>query len=160
MVGQRASEWGTENSHEGMTRDVVVAVGSDLRFVARMEEERCPRTCEVFSRALPLVAQLIQARWSGEAAWVPLGGSTLEGAGVPLENPTSHPASGQLLLYPGGLSEPELLFPYGATTFSSKVGQLAGNPFLTLVEGREHLDELGRRVLWDGAQQISFSCRR
>ena len=60
------------------------------------------------------------------------------------------------MLYPGGVSETEILFPYGATSFASKAGQLAGNHFATVVEGNEHLRELGRRVLWEGAQPIRF----
>ena len=36
-------------------------------------------------------------------------------------------------------------------------GQLAGNHFATIVEGNEQLAELGRTVLWEGAQEISFS---
>ncbi|MEP7344765.1 MAG: DUF3830 domain-containing protein, partial [Gemmatimonadaceae bacterium] len=31
-----------------------------------------------------------------------------------------------------------------------------GNHFLTIVEGREQLAELGRRVLWEGAQGVLF----
>lgn len=72
------------------------------------------------------------------------------------ENHTSHPAPGMLLLYPGGISETELLFPYGATRFASKVGQLAGNHFATIVEGYEQLSEIGRRTLWEGAQEITM----
>jgi hypothetical protein len=37
------------------------------------------------------------------------------------------------------------------------VGQLAGNHFATLTSGREQLAEMGRRVLWEGAQQIEIS---
>lgn len=140
-----------------MHMTVTITIGVTLQFIARMEDERCPRTCQAFASALPFDARLIQARWSGEAAWVPLTGSTLAGAVTWFENPTSHPAPGEILLYPGGLSEPELLVPYGPTTFSSKVGQLAGNHFLTIIEGQEQLSELGRRVLWEGSQPIRVS---
>ncbi|HEY2377323.1 MAG TPA: DUF3830 family protein [Gemmatimonadaceae bacterium] len=140
-----------------MRADIVISVGDDLQFIACTEDEHCPRTCDMFVNALPFTARLIQARWSGEAAWVPLRGSALDGAVTWFENPTSHPAPGQLLLYPGGLSEPELLVPYGPTTFASKVGQLAGSHFLTIIRGQEQLSALGRRVLWEGAQEIRMS---
>lgn len=102
---------------------------------------------------LPLKTQLIQARWSGEAAWIPLGDLDV---GLGYENHTSHPAPGQLLLYPGGISETEILFPYGATLFASKMGQLAGNHFATIHEGLDQLPKLGKIVLWEGAQDITF----
>ena len=70
---------------------------------------------------------------------------------------TAHPAPGQLLIYTGEISECEILFPYGACSFSSRVGPLAGNHFATLVDGREQLAEMGRRVLWEGAQEIEIS---
>jgi hypothetical protein len=125
-----------------------------LRFTARWESEAAPKTCAAFRRLLPLRGRLVQARWSGESAWVPLG--ELQ-TGLSYENHTSYPAAGQLLLYPGGISETEVLFPYGSTMFASKAGQLAGNHFATIEEGREHLPELGRRVLYEGAQDIVFS---
>ena len=103
---------------------------------------------------LPLKTKLIQARWSGEAAWIPFGDLELD---LGHENHTSYPAPGHLLLYPGGLSETEILFPYGATVFASKMGQLAGNHFATIFEGNEWLGELGNLVLWKGAQEISFT---
>jgi hypothetical protein len=37
------------------------------------------------------------------------------------------------------------------------MGQLAGNHFATVVEGRERLRELGDIVLWKGAQEITFT---
>ena len=92
-------------------------------------------------------------RWSGESAWIPLGDHDF---GVGHENSTSHPAPGQILLYPGGLSETEILFPYGGCRFSSIVGQLAGNHFLTVVDGVEHLRGVGQHVLWNGALDIVF----
>ena len=103
---------------------------------------------------LPLQTQIIQARWSGESAWIPFGTLDLD---IGYENHTSHPAPGELLLNPGGISETEILFPYGATLFASKMGQLAGNHFATIFEGNEHLSELGHVVLWKGAQEISFT---
>jgi hypothetical protein len=129
-----------------------LAVGS-LTFTARMEEVSSPRTCAAFRRLLPFRSKLVQARWSGEAAWIPLGDLQL---GVGFENATSHPAPGEILFYPGGYSECEILFPYGATLFRSKLGQLAGNHFLTVIDGRELLHEMGRRVLWEGAQEVLF----
>ena len=105
---------------------------------------------------LPIKTQLIQARWSGEAAWIPLGELEL---GLGYENHTSHPAAGQLLLYPGGISETEILFPYGWTLFASKAGQLAGNHFATIFEGNERLNELGELVLRQGAQEIMFTAQ-
>ncbi len=61
-----------------------------------------------------------------------------------------------MLVYPGGISEMEILFPYGSTLFGSKVGQLAGNHFATVIEGAEHLAELGRLTLWEGAQDFTI----
>ena len=126
------------------------------QFEARLEESLAPQTVAAFRRLLPLERKLIHARWSGEACWIPFGELDV---GIGPENATSYPSPGELLLYPGGLSETELLFPYGATSFASKAGHLAGNHFATVVEGAEHLRELGRRALWEGAQDIRFEER-
>lgn len=133
--------------------EIRIVVGGRLEFVARLEEEDAPNTCRAFRKLLPFQNKLIQARWSGEAAWVPLGDFKV---GVDFENHTSYPGAGQLLLYPGGFSETEILFPYGATCFASKMGQLAGNHFLTIVKGSEQFKTLGHKVLWEGAQDIEF----
>jgi hypothetical protein len=61
-----------------------------------------------------------------------------------------------VIIYTGNLSECEILIAYGAVLFSSKLGQLAGNHFATISDGREQLKEMGRRVLWQGAQEISI----
>jgi hypothetical protein len=125
-----------------------------FRFTARLEETAAPKTIAALRTLLPLRSHLVQARWSGESAWVPMGWDIDLGLGP--ENANSYPGAGELLLYPGGLSEVEILFPYGATCFASKMGQLAGNHFATIEEGREQLPELGRVILWEGAQEISF----
>jgi hypothetical protein len=122
-------------------------------FVGQLEEAHAPQTCRAFLGLLPYRQKIIHARWSGEACWIPLGDFQL---GVPFENHTSHPSSGQILFYPGGLSETEILFPYGSSLFASKVGQLAGNHFLTITEGRDQLQAMGKLVLWQGAQDILF----
>jgi hypothetical protein len=128
-----------------------ITVG-DFEFGARLEEEKAPNTVAALRGLLPLESKLVQARWSGEAAWVPLGWELELGIGP--ENATSYPGPGQLLLYPGGLSEVEILFPYGATLFASKMGQLAGNHFATIEAGRERLPELGNAILWEGALDL------
>jgi hypothetical protein len=122
-------------------------------FIARFEDAAAPRTCAKFRTLLPYRQRIIHVRWSGEACWIPLGDFDL---GLAPENPTSYPAPGQILLYPGGISETEILLGYGAVRFASKVGQLAGNHFLTIVEGNEDLASLGKLVLWSGAQDIAF----
>jgi len=123
----------------------------DLVFMARLERERAPATVAALIRLLPLSGSLLQARWSGESAWMPLG--TLD-TGIDAENDTQHPEPGQILLYPKGVSETEILFPYGQTAFASKYGPLRGNHVMTIVDGAGQLAELGRRVVWDGAQAI------
>ena len=128
-------------------------IAGPLTFIARLEETDAPETCAAFSKLLPFRSKIIHARWSGEAAWIPMGDFSL---GVSYENHTSHPAPGEIIFYPGGYSETEILFPYGGARFASKLGQLAGNHFLTVIEGREQLRELGRLVLWEGAQDIIF----
>jgi len=122
-------------------------------FTARFEEERAPKTVAAFRGLLPWKNRIIHVRWSGESCWIPLGGLDL---GLPFENHTSFPAPGEVLLYPGGFSETEILFPYGGVRFASIVGQLAGNHFLTIEEGRENLRALGVSTLYEGAKDITF----
>jgi hypothetical protein len=129
-----------------------IRVGN-LAFEARLEDKAAPKTVAAVRKMLPLRTKVIHCRWSGESTWIPMGDLRL---GLDFENHTSHPAPGMLLLYPGGISETEMLFPYGSTMFASKVGQLAGNHFATLTKGHEHLPELGRRTLWEGAQDIEI----
>jgi len=122
-------------------------------FVGQLEETLAPKTCARFLALLPFANKVIHSRWSGEAVWIPLGNLDL---GLEFENATSHPSRGDILLYPGGFSETEFLFAYGSSCFASKMGQLAGNHFLTLIEGQENLMAFGQLVLWQGAQDIHF----
>jgi hypothetical protein len=123
-------------------------------FTARLEQDRAPLTCAAFERLLPFESKLIHVRWSGESCWIPMGDFETN---LEFENHTSHPAPGEILWYPGGFSETEILFPYGGCRFSSIVGQLAGNHFLTIEDGRERLAEVGRLTLWEGAQDVVFT---
>ena len=122
-------------------------------FDGKLETEAAPATCAAFLRHLPFEGQIVHVRWSGEGVWIPLGDMQF---GVGYENHTCHPAPGHVLLYPGGISETEILLAYGGVSFASKVGPLAGNHFLTLTSGLENLAELGRLTLWKGAQPIRF----
>lgn len=110
-----------------------------------------PRTIEAMRKRLPFRQRVIHVRWSGEACWVPLGETDL---GVSFENHTCHPSAGDVLLYPGGYSETELLIAYGACSFASRMGPLAGNHFMTLVDAGTRLRAVGERVLWHGAQEL------
>ena len=134
---------------------------SDLRitagpyeFLARWEREKSPQTCAAFEALLPYRQKIIHVRWSGESCWIPLGDYDL---GVGFEDATSVPQAGEILFYPGGYSETEILFPYSGTIFASKLGQLAGNHFLTVVEGRENLRALGELTLWEVPRTSSSS---
>lgn len=131
--------------------DIAITAGP-YRFGARFEPD-APKTVARFRQLLPYRQRVIHVRWSGEACWIPLGETDL---GLGYENHTSFPAPGQVLLYPGGISETEFLIAYGGVRFASKVGQLAGNHFLTVTEGLENLLPLGRMTLWEGAQDILF----
>lgn len=134
--------------------DRLTMTAGPLAFAGRLEEEAAPKTCALFRTLLPLTGKIVQARWSGQSAWVPLGYEL--DVDLPPENATTLPLPGQLLFYPGGVSEVEILVPYGPTYFLSVAGPLAGNHFLTLVDGAEQLGELGRLVLWEGAQDVRF----
>ena len=123
-------------------------------FEGVFESDDAPETCAWFGRNLPFVSKVIHARWSGEAVWVPLGDLA---SGISHENHTAHPSRGDILFYPGGISETEILIVYGSASFASKMGDLAGNHFITITEGRERLPEFGEDVLWHGARDITFS---
>ncbi len=136
----------------GMLR---IEVG-DLQFTARWETA-APNTVEAIRRMLPIESQLIHCRWTGESTWIPFGDFR---PGLDYENHTSHPAPGHLAIYPGGISECEIFFPYGGCMTASKVGPLAANHFASVFgsglddDWADRLREVGRRCLWEGAQPI------
>ena len=99
----------------------------DLHFSARWDPA-APRTTEAIRRMLPIESKLIHCRWTGESTWIPFGDFR---PGLDYENHTSHPAP----------------------------GQLAANHFATVEPDDgwdERLREMGRRCLWEGAQEISI----
>lgn len=132
--------------------DIIIDIGGEL-FRAEFETKDAPKTVARFRELLPYRDRIIHVRWSGEACWIPLGDHDF---GVGFENATSHPAPGQILLYPGGVSETEILIAYGPVSFASKAGPLAGNHFLTITEGLDELAGIGRDTLWTGAKNITF----
>ena len=124
------------------------------KFDAVFEELNSPNTCEVFRKVIPFAAQVVHVRWSGEGMWIPLGEMDFA---VKLEDATSYPTPGQVLLYPKGKSETEILIAYGSVHFASKAGSLAGNHFATITSDLEKLKEIGVSTLWEGSKSILFS---
>lgn len=135
--------------------DITITAGP-YTFDARLETGLAPQTCAAFLEAMPFDGKAVHVRWSGEAVWIPLGDLDF---GIGYENHTSFPAPGQVIVYPGGISETEILLAYGGVHFASKVGQLAGNHFITITSGLENLLPLGRLTLWEGAQAIKFALK-
>ena len=124
-----------------------------FEFTADLHEQDAPETVAAFRAMLPLESKIIHVRWSGEGGWIPWGDLDL---GIGPENATCYPNPGELILYPGGVSETELLLAYGYVSFASKAGALAGNHFATMTSGQENLRALGKKLLWEGAQEIVF----
>ena len=139
------------DAHRHHAPERIRVVVGPITLTGVLEERRAPATCAAFRALLPLRATLLHVRWSGEAAWVPLGDLAL---GIGAENAVHEPQPGQLLLFPAGVSETEILVPYGTTRFAARSGPLAGNHFLTVADSAEALREIGRLTLWEGAQPI------
>jgi len=135
-----------------VTRKVQMMVGG-LTFQGRLEAQAAPKSVAWLAQRLPFDGTLLHARWSGEAAWMPLG---LELELAP-ESAIAYPHPGQLLLYAGGASEPELLVPYGACAFASRAGTLAGNHVITLEGDITGLRGLGEALQRHGAQSLRLT---
>ena len=126
---------------------------SDIEFDAVFEEDKSPETCNAFRAAMPFVSQVVHVRWSGEGIWIPLGERDFA---IGYEDATAYPAPGEILLYPKGKSETEILIAYGNVHFASKAGTLAGNHFATITSNLDQLREIGVATLWEGAKPIKF----
>lgn len=123
------------------------------RFDAQFEGDRSPASCDAFRAVLPFESQVVHVRWSGEGVWIPLGDMDFA---VGHEDATAYPAPGQILLYPKGKSETEILIAYGCVRFASKAGTLAGNHIATITSDLDKLREIGIATLWEGAKPILF----
>lgn len=132
---------------------VRMTIGGEV-FQARLRCDLAPRSCALLGRLLPYQGKLVHAQWSGQSCWSPLGSRWPSGMQLPPENANAYPSPGEVLLYGGELSEPELLIAYGPSRFASKAGALAGNPVLTIEDRLGRLVELGRRILWHGAVEL------
>jgi hypothetical protein len=126
----------------------------EWHFTGRLEADSAPRSVAWLSARLPLEGVAFHARWSGEAAWIPIE----QEVALEHENSLSYPHPGQVLLYAGAKSSPELLLPYGFCAFASRAGMLAGNHIITLEYDSPSLNSLGHALLFRGAQP--FRLRR
>lgn len=123
-------------------------------FPGVLLEEKAPKTCELFKKMLPVKEKVIHVRWSGEGIWIPYGDMAPD---LDYENNTCYPAPGEFIFYPGShgaVSETEILIAYGRVNFACMAGHISGNHFLTITEGLDRLYAIGRKVLYEGAQDI------
>lgn len=125
-----------------------------FNFKAVFEEQASPKSCEAFRKKMPFISKVVHVRWSGEGMWIPLGDMDFD---VAYEDATAYPSPGQILLYPKGKSETEILIAYGGVQFASKAGVLAGNHFATITSDLDKLAEIGVSTLWEGSKKIVFS---
>ena len=130
-----------------------MTIGGEI-FQARLRVDLAPRSCERLLQLLPYRGELIHAQWSGQSCWSPLGSSWPAGERLLPESALAYPAPGEVLLFGGELSEPELLIAYGPTRFASMAGPLAGNPVLKIETDIARLAELGRQILRRGALEL------
>lgn len=140
------------DTHSLESADRVWLTVGTFSFTGRFEKHASPESVALLMKLLPLEGHAMHARWSGEAGWIPLGA----GLSVPPENALAFPQPGQLLLYAGARSEPELLIPYGACSFACRAGQLAGNHVITLDDVTQ-LRSLGETLLKQGAQPLKLT---
>ena len=139
--------------------EITLNIGDGV-FTARLRTDLAPLSCAVLIGMMPLETEVLHARWSGESLWSPLSSLWPAGMILPGENETDTPCPGDVLLFGGEVSEPELLICYGHTRFASVAGSLAGNPVLTIGSRLERLSELGRAALRVGPMRLRIACSR
>jgi hypothetical protein len=122
-------------------------------FEAKLEQELAPNTCSKFKGMLPFRSKIIHVRWSGEGCWIPLGDLDL---GLTYENHTSFPAPGDIIVYPGGISETEILLAMAAYVSPARSGSSPATIFSRSPRAARNLTALGKMTLWQGAQDIVF----
>jgi hypothetical protein len=130
-----------------------ILIGGHL-FDARLRWDLAPKSCKTLTTMLPFCGDIIHARWSGEAIWLPLTSVWPKASILEREHPTGNPEPGEVLLFADARSEPELLIAYGTTRFSSKAGPLEGNPVLLIQNDLPQLVERGREILMHGAMEL------
>jgi hypothetical protein len=136
-----------------MTRNSrILLTAGPCKITGTLEFNIAPIAVAWLVKQFPLTGTVQHASWSGQAAWLPLGDTPP----LPPENATAHPPPGQILLYAGGLSQPELLIPYGPCSFASKAGSLAGSPVIALDEPLEPLRALGSLLIAKGVQALKL----
>ena len=130
--------------------NATVSIGTST-FPANIVSPRASATWIALARLLPYAGTVLHARWSGEAIWSPLRAAWPGESRLPEEDAIAQPRPGQILLYAGPNSEPELLVAYGQTRFACAAGPLRGNPVLTIVDRLDELAQAGRAILENGA---------
>ena len=75
--------------------DLILEIG-DAEFRAKFEKAKSPKTCAAFEAAMPFRVKLYMSGGAG-GCLDPLGDREF---GVGFEDATSHPAPGEIILYP------------------------------------------------------------
>ena len=97
-------------SRRETTMSNVRITAGPFSFTRRFEEERAPKTVAAFRGAAAVTQPDHPRALERRVGWIPLGDLDL---GPRVREPHELPAPGEVLLYPGGFSETEILFPYG-----------------------------------------------
>ncbi len=124
-------------------------------FIARLEEEKSPKTCEWLMKLMPWTVRMRHVSWSGSACFARLGDLAWE---VPYESPIHIPSKGEIIVYPGNIPSlqmgGEFFLAWGPAAIHTQNGRLSGNLVLTVIEGGDKLAEYGEVVHLKGEQEM------